>query len=203
MNLADGFVRAWRHLRTTVADGWVRMQGDDDTSASDRAAPNERSADRRRLDDDLPAAIASGRRTAVVRVDVDHLETYRQAHGADAVDQLLELVSAILGSHVRDGDVVYGYDDDDFCVLVPDTTDQEARTIAERLRAAVEAERFPGEDALPGGRITISLGLALTHGGDANDVLRSADGALDEAKQAGRNRVVVVLGPEGPGLLLS
>jgi diguanylate cyclase (GGDEF)-like protein len=161
-------------------------------------------ANRRRLDRDLPDALAGGDRTiGIVMIDVDHFKTYNDTHGHAAGDEALRSVAEILSVNVRDGDVVYRYGGEEFCVLLPDTTDEEACAVAERLRAAVEAAPFAGEERQPGGKVTISVGLALTEGGDPDAALRSADGALYEAKHGGRNRVVVVLGPDGPGLLLS
>jgi diguanylate cyclase (GGDEF)-like protein len=162
---------------------------------------------RRRLDQDLSDALSSARdaerRTGIVMLEVDHFTTYGDTNGPAAADELLRFVAEVLRSNVRDRDVVYRYGGEEFCVLLPDTTDQEARTVAERLRAAVEETPFAGEERQPGGKVTVSVGLALTDGGDAGEAIRSADGALTEAKDGGRNRVVVVLGPDGPGLLLS
>ncbi|MEX0983659.1 MAG: GGDEF domain-containing protein [Actinomycetota bacterium] len=164
-------------------------------------------ADRRRLDLDLPDALshaaAAERTVGIVMIDVDHFDTYRGAHGDVAGDIALRLVADLLRANVRDGDVVYRYGEEEFCALLGDTTDQEAREIAERLRAAVEEAPFEGEERQPGGRVTISVGLALTEGGEPGAALERADGALHEAQHEGHNRVVVVLGPDGPGLLLS
>ena len=136
-------------------------------------------------------------------IGVDHFETYHDTHGHAAGDEALRIVAEVLRANVRDGDIVYRYGGEEFCVLLPDTTDDEARAVAERVRAAVEEAPFEGEELQPGGRVTISVGLALTEGGNPAAALETADGALDDAKHGGRNRVVVVLGPEGPGLLLS
>jgi len=163
--------------------------------------------DRRRLDRDLPDALrraqASARAVGILKVDVDHFVTYVGEHGDDAGDEVLRLVAEILRANVREGDVVYRFGAEEFCILLPDTTDSEGRAVSERLRAAVERAPLPGEERLPAGRLTISLGLLLTDRTDPGEAMRTAEGALREARDTGRNRVVVILDPDDPTLLLS
>ncbi len=182
--------RTFTYLRDSVSEGWVSMRGDGDAEL-----PNDL-ADRRRLEVDLPGALSlaeMGRAVAIVKIDVDGFEEFIGRHGPLAGDHVLDAVVDMIRAHVRDGDVIYHTGDEQFCVLLPGTTEEEARSVSERLRVAVESA----------GRVTISVGVALTHRGPPVDALRHADDALSEAKGGGGNRVVVVLGPDGPGLLLS
>ena len=63
--------------------------------------------------------------------------------------------------------------------------------VAERIRVAVEQTDFPGGSTQPGGRVTISVGLAMTDRVDPADITQRADGALYDAKHNGRNRVEI------------
>jgi diguanylate cyclase (GGDEF)-like protein len=154
-------------------------------------------ADRRRLATDLPDALSRSsiahRVTGLVRIEVDGFEDFEATNGRESSETALRDVADLLRANVRDGDVLYRYEGAAFCVLLDATTDEEARAVAERLRASVEEA----------GTLTISVGLALAGGGDPGAVLGNAEDALDRAKQDGHNRVVVILGPDGPGLLLS
>jgi diguanylate cyclase (GGDEF)-like protein len=82
---------------------------------------------------------------------------------------------------------------EEFCVLLPGASSDAAAVIAERVRVAVEAVSVPGEDQLPTGRLTVSVGVADATEPDA--AIRAADRALYAAKAAGRNRVVTAGAP--------
>lgn len=156
-------------------------------------------ANRRRLDRDLGDALATrGGTVAFAMVDIDHFKTYNDTNGHPAGDDVLRLVAQLLQANVRPNDVVYRYGGEEFCVLLPDTSTDEASMVAERLRRAVHDVNFPGGDTQPEGRLTISVGVALAEQPDAADLKHRADGALYEAKRAGRDRVVVAPDPTAP-----
>ena len=78
---------------------------------------------RRRLDRDLAVKAGNGDLPmAVIMVDVDHFERINDDHGHDASDEVLRAVADILRREVRHGDVVYRYSEEEFCVLLADTT---------------------------------------------------------------------------------
>lgn len=146
-------------------------------------------ANRRSLDRDLealqPAHVAS-----YIMIDVDHFKQFNDTNGHAAGDLALQEVAAAIERHVRGEDRVYRYGGEEFCVLLPGATASEAAHVAERVRSAVESSTVPGEEHQPGGRITISVGVADTTGG-VSDIIDRADGALYEAKERGRNQVAV------------
>jgi diguanylate cyclase (GGDEF)-like protein len=148
-------------------------------------------ANRRRLDDDM--ANAGTGPIGFVMVDIDHFKVFNDTHGHPAGDDLLREVATLLADNVRPGDVVYRYGGEEFAVLLPDTGVEEARTVAERLRAAIYCTTFPGGDRQPSGRVTISVGLACSRTG-VDGLKARADAALYEAKRGGRDRVVVAGG---------
>lgn len=146
---------------------------------------------RRRLERDLPRALAAGSGpVAFVMVDVDHFKVYNDTHGHVAGDEALRRVADTLQAAVREGDVVYRYGGEEFCVLLPDTSSDEAEAVCERLRVAVRDTPFPGEERQPSGKVTVSVGVALASGADVDMLKTRADEALYEAKRSGRDRVV-------------
>ena len=122
-------------------------------------------------------------------VDVDHFKTYNDTHGHTAGDEVLRKVAATIERSVRTSDVVYRYGGEEFSMLLPGASPEEAAHVAERVRAAVEAEEFPGQEMQPGGRLTISVGVATLATGSGDDIRERADQALYRAKESGRNQV--------------
>jgi len=180
------------HLAPLGAAALVAAEAHDDVAAQTLTDGLTGLANRRRLDQDLPGALADGGvGVGFVMVDVDHFKHYNDTHGHPAGDAVLRTVADVLRASVREGDVVYRYGGEEFCVLLPDTTEREAAEVAERLRQAVEASPIPGADQQPDGRVTVSVGLAMAAAADPSALTDRADKALYEAKHGGRNRVVV------------
>jgi diguanylate cyclase (GGDEF)-like protein len=150
---------------------------------------------RRRLDQDLPVALDTAAAAATpvcfVMADVDHFKTYNDTHGHGAGDVALQLVAELIRSSVREDDVVYRYGGEEFSILLPGADLTEAGQVAERVRAAIEEAVFEGEDRQPGGRVTVSLGLAKAADDTPESLRHRADEALYEAKESGRNRVQI------------
>jgi diguanylate cyclase (GGDEF)-like protein len=130
---------------------------------------------------------------AVAMADIDHFKAVNDTHGHAAGDQALQRLARLLEASLRASDEVGRWGGEEFLILLPETDEAEALRVAERLRAAVEAEPFvvEGEVAL---KVTISIGVAAL---DApaqtalvlDALIRMADDALYRAKDAGRNRV--------------
>jgi diguanylate cyclase (GGDEF)-like protein len=107
---------------------------------------------------------------------------------------VLRGVAAVARAQARETDLVARYGGEEMAVVLPETDAAGARTIAERLRAAVEGTAHATEHGTL--RVTISVGVATWPGGgqSAEELLTTADRALYRAKQTGRNRVET-----GPG----
>ncbi|MFN3218157.1 MAG: GGDEF domain-containing protein [Acidimicrobiales bacterium] len=151
-------------------------------------------ANRRRLDEDLAAALRSPDAAPVsfVMIDVDHFKTYNDTHGHAAGDVALATVARVLTEAVGEAGTAYRYGGEEFCVLCPATATETAVEIAEAIRSAIEAEAFPGEERQPDGRVTASLGVAEAEPDSAaGDLIEAADQALYRAKHDGRNAVAV------------
>ena len=148
--------------------------------------PNNRS-----VQDTLRRMVAQASRSmsplSAALLDLDHFKHINDAHGHSRGDEVLAAVAATLRSSLRESDFVGRYGGEEFLILLPDTGKQQARTVAEKVRAAVEAIVLSNLDL----RVTASLGVATLPDdcGDADSLARAADRALYAAKGRGRNRV--------------
>lgn len=128
---------------------------------------------------------------SLLLIDVDHFKPVNDTFGHDVGDEVLKEIASRLTEGVRGVDIVCRYGGEEFVVLLPHTDGETARIIAERIRTGIENRPMKaGEgNAI---NITISVGVA-TSGKNLDSpqkLLKNADTALYEAKQAGRNRVV-------------
>jgi diguanylate cyclase (GGDEF)-like protein len=155
------------------------------------AGPAPQLGDRRRLDQDLPAALGRDGSVGLLVAHLDQFAEYQVDHGDDAGEVALQRVAQVLAAHVRPTDVVYRYDDARFGVLLADATAGEAAGVAERIRSDVEAVALPDSSAIAGGRLTVSVGVALAEAAEPSAVTATAESALDAARDAGGNRIAV------------
>jgi diguanylate cyclase (GGDEF)-like protein len=144
---------------------------------------------------------------SLVLLDVDQFKHYNDHVGHRGGDQALRRIGVLLRETSRVTDISARYGGEEFVLILPHTEKDEALAFAERLRAKIEAEPFDGEEIQPGGRLTVSIGVA-SRPDDAltvDTIVEGADAALFRAKAAGRNRVAstealprqATLGPTG------
>lgn len=129
-----------------------------------------------------------GGEVAIASFDFDQFKALNDSLGHAAGDAAIRRFGGIVREAIRSSDIACRYGGEEFAVLFPETAGDAARAVAERIRAAVEAERFE----VPGAvfAITVSAGVAQARGAaDAKQLLVRADQALYAAKGAGRNRV--------------
>lgn len=129
--------------------------------------------------------------SSLVMCDIDHFKHVNDTYGHQAGDKVIELVSQLIRTHVRDADIAGRYGGEEFAVLLPDTDKAGAKVFCERLRQAVEE----GEVEHEGHKIrcTISLGAAdlSRPTTEYKTLIEWADRALYQAKKNGRNQVWV------------
>jgi diguanylate cyclase (GGDEF)-like protein len=146
------------------------------------------------LEASLPAEISYAKRhqtgLSVLFADCDHFKSINDTHGHLVGDEVLRRVGDFLRRAVRAEDIVVRYGGEEFVLLVRNTPAPAVGTLAERLRAGVEALKIQNGDVSVS--VTVTLGVAhLAPADDASTFLARADGALYRGKRSGRNRVVV------------
>ncbi len=129
---------------------------------------------------------------SLLLIDIDHFKDFNDAFGHLEGDKVLVRFSQILRSCLRANDSAFRYGGEEFTVILPETGAEEARTVAQRIRAALEAETF----CPPSGQLvskTISIGVTEYSPVESMDAfVRRADQAMYLSKQSGRNRVSVL-----------
>ena len=147
------------------------------------------------LESEQRRALRYGHPLSVIMLDIDTFKSYNDTYGHTQGDVLIKMVASLLRANVRGVDIVGRYGGEEFIVLMPETTKEEAGYTAERLRQSVAATSFPGfaDDPEMAVLKTISLGVATLpeDAGDAEMLVTLADQALYQAKRGGRNRVVL------------
>ena len=126
---------------------------------------------------------------ALLLLDLDHFKEYNDNYGHLEGDKVLVQFSQIIKSCLRANDSAYRYGGEEFTVILPETAGAEARTVAQRIRAALEAERFSPENGQDV-RITISIGVTeYQEKEELSTFIQRADKAMYLSKQNGRNKV--------------
>jgi diguanylate cyclase (GGDEF)-like protein len=143
------------------------------------------------LDAEVRHSERHNRTFSLVFMDVDHFKRFNDTHGHLQGDKVLKELGKLIRSGSRATTVAARYGGEEFVLMVRDADKEGARTYAEHMRSTVERHPFEGRDTQPGGRVTLSLGVA-TFPEDATDsvaLIAAADRALYQAKRSGRNQI--------------
>jgi diguanylate cyclase (GGDEF)-like protein len=143
--------------------------------------------DRDALNASLERAFQDGTQPiSVIMLDLDHFKNFNDSHGHLAGDRVLTRAAGILRESVRDTDIPVRFGGEELCVVLPGQSLDEAKNVAERLRACIENE-------LQDDGVTASFGVASypEHADHPLALIGAADTALYVSKRAGRNRVSV------------
>jgi diguanylate cyclase (GGDEF)-like protein/PAS domain S-box-containing protein len=157
--------------------------------------PLTRLANRRTFDlkltEEWKRSKRSGEPLSLLLIDVDHFKQYNDAYGHPSGDRCLEIIAEAVGSQAfRAGDVAARIGGEEFAIILPQTPNDGALVVAERLREAVESSRLPHCGSPTSAFVTLSIGVkTLEDGEDVGQFAARADSALYEAKHNGRNRV--------------
>jgi diguanylate cyclase (GGDEF)-like protein len=139
-------------------------------------------------------AFASAKRTnqpsSLVMIDLDHFKVINDRYGHDMGDQVIRTMSQVLLSRFRSTDTVGRYGGEEFVILLPETPTAQAKVLTDEIRTDLSALTFttPSDTFT----VTFSAGIsdALDHESHVEQ-FKAADNALYQAKQSGRNRVIV------------
>ncbi len=123
-------------------------------------------------------------------IDIDDFKLYNDSNGHQAGDRALEITAQCLRAALRKVDVASRYGGEEFSILLPQTTLEEAGVIADRIRRKIMNTRFPHGVTQPLGGVTVSIGLSTLAPSldSAEAIVRAADRALYHAKGHGKNR---------------
>ncbi len=140
-----------------------------------------------RLAEEIKRSNRYGYPMSFMMIDVDNFKIYNDTFGHTEGDRALIIVGRCLRETLRSADVAARYGGEEFSILLPQTTPDEAETIAERLRENIESTEFPNR------QITVSIGIAncCLELNSAHDLIVAADNALYEAKRKGKNNVQI------------
>lgn len=174
----------------------LKLQSDklsiDATTDSLTGAYNRRYFDER-YKSEFGRAQRQGTAFGLLMLDIDYFKDYNDNYGHPAGDRaLISVVNAIKQQLNRATDLLMRYGGEEFAVLLPDCDEQGARSVAERLRAAVIDLNIPHQKSRVADYLTLSIGSASVPAGvrcDPACLLQTADNALYEAKRSGRNCV--------------
>ncbi|MCV2884657.1 diguanylate cyclase [Aestuariibacter sp. AA17] len=126
---------------------------------------------------------------SILLLDIDHFKGINDTFGHLCGDGILKEMGRLIRDAFRKADFAGRVGGEEFCVVLPDTGEVEAKAIAERFRRSVQQQIFSEE--YPTLRVTVSVGIATHSGGDEFylSTLKHADLALYEAKKRGRNTI--------------
>ncbi len=151
---------------------------------------NNRAAMDAALDREVELAMRNHTPLSVIMLDIDHFKKINDKFGHIAGDAILKGVGRCLTECIRRSDIVFRYGGEEFAVLLNGTDIDGANFLANRIRSAIEKRAFK-HDGLDV-NVTLSAGVArLEHGFTGLTLIDAADQALYQAKEQGRNRVVV------------
>lgn len=130
------------------------------------------------------------RAASIALLDIDHFKGINDSFGHGYGDMVLVLAAEVMQGEVRASDTVCRIGGDEFAIMFPETDEQDAAIVSNRIRDAM-ARRFSTSSGLP--HVTLSMGVAQVNELDfiPGDVIERADRALYASKQAGRDRVTM------------
>jgi diguanylate cyclase (GGDEF)-like protein/PAS domain S-box-containing protein len=141
---------------------------------------------------ELSRAERMGKTVVVAMIDIDHFKRLNDTYGHTAADAVLREWSEILKAKFRGSDIVCRYGGEEFMIILPDISVDDARQRLEQLRSDL-ARMVVREDGQSIQTVTVSMGVAVfpRHGRSSQSLIQAADHALYRAKDMGRDRIEV------------
>ncbi len=144
----------------------------------------------KRLSDEVERASRYGKAFSLLMIDIDHFKAVNDTHGHLVGDAILKAIVGVIRNNIRKPDMPARYGGEEFAVILPETNGENAKIIAERIRAEIDKNPLAAPTGYPI-HLSVSVGIASfpLDAGTREDLIRSADQALYFAKEAGRNSV--------------
>ena len=144
------------------------------------------------LDREILRVTRKNRSLAVIFIDIDHFKRFNDVFGHEAGDEVLRSIGDFFRSHFRGDDVICRYGGEEFAIILPESSAQDAAARAELLRLAAKDLKLM-HHGVTLDSVTISAGIAgyPEHASTAAELLNVADTCLYEAKAKGRDRIAV------------
>lgn len=144
------------------------------------------------LDREMLRGTRKNRSLAVIFIDIDHFKRFNDMFGHEAGDEVLRSMSDFFRSHFRGDDVICRYGGEEFAIILPESSAQDAAVRADLLRLAAKDLKLT-HHGVTLDSVTISAGIAgyPEHASTATELLNAADACLYEAKAKGRDRIVL------------
>jgi diguanylate cyclase (GGDEF)-like protein len=132
---------------------------------------------------------------SLIMIDIDFFKNYNDTYGHQSGDLILQRIAQSMVENTRNSDMVCRYGGEEFCIICPELTKEDAKKTAEKLRQIVEKLELPKIETIPGDQLTISSGISSfpEDGSSAYQLILHADKALYRAKESGRNKVCAVV----------
>ncbi|WP_395004437.1 diguanylate cyclase [Undibacterium sp.] len=147
------------------------------------------SAIKSRLEVELGSAMRTNRALSFVMIDIDHFKLVNDTYGHPAGDRVIRSLALMLSQRLRKSDFVGRYGGEEFGIIMPETTLEQAEEVVNELRKQFSMINFPG---LPSFNCTFSAGIAeASFSMSRDEMIDMADKALYSAKENGRNRVSI------------
>ncbi len=142
------------------------------------------------LDKELARAERSRYPVSLLMLDIDHFKDVNDTYGHPAGDEALKTLVEVIENKVRHSDIICRYGGEEFVIILPQTAPTDALRRAEYLRRILQEAFSHFTDH--GRPVTVSIGVAAANEGENSDqLIFRADRALYQAKEAGRNRVML------------
>ena len=128
---------------------------------------------------------------AMILTDIDYFKHYNDLYGHQKGDEILKSIGKILRDSSGEKSITARYGGEEFAIILPNTNEEEALKIADKIRMIIEKTKFYGEENQPNGVLTVSMGISTFPDKARNevDLIKSADDALYRAKFFNKNRV--------------
>jgi diguanylate cyclase (GGDEF)-like protein len=150
---------------------------------------------RRFFDEALETEIQKANRLSMtlvlVMIDIDDFKLYNDSNGHQKGDAALVKIAQLFKSACRASDIVARYGGEEFVIIFPGAGQEHAMELSRRIVQEVAAADFDGQNLVPSGSLTVSIGVACfpEHAGSASALIQCADQALYEAKKHGKNTI--------------